>query len=139
MTRYSSRKSMTTPPATTCSSSAIPTSGRTYSSARLPSWPSTSSRRLAVLLLLCGCRFFAAAQEPYSQLRATGPLTLAIAYRCNPDQRTVLRRKMLEGGVDRFEAWKKQGVLQTYHILFNSYLDSETYDMLALLSFNTYR
>ena len=33
---------------------------------------------------------------------------------------------MLSGGVARFEEWKKQAVLADYHILFNSYLDSET-------------
>jgi hypothetical protein len=65
-------------------------------------------------------------------------LTLAIGYRCNPDQRVALRQKMLDGGVARFEQWKKQGVLADYHILLNSHLDSETYDMVSLLTFKTY-
>jgi hypothetical protein len=56
-------------------------------------------------------------------------------YRCNPDQRATLRARMGAHGVARFEGWKKQGVFKDYHILFNSYLDSETYDMLALLTF----
>jgi hypothetical protein len=89
------------------------------------------------------CAFLLAAavcagQEPYSQIRDDGPGALAIAYRCNPDQRVALRARMLAGGVARFENWKTQGILQDYHILFNSYLDSETYDMLAFLSFGSY-
>jgi hypothetical protein len=77
-------------------------------------------------------------QEPYSKLRATGPQTLAIAYRCNPDQRANLRQTMIAGGVARFEGWKKQGILKDYHILFNNYLDSETYDLLTLLTFHDF-
>jgi hypothetical protein len=91
--------------------------------------------------LLCALLIAAAvssAQEPYSKLRATGPLTLAIAYRCNPDQRANLRQRMVAGGVARFERWKNDGVFENYHILFNSYLDSETYDMLTLLTFSKY-
>jgi hypothetical protein len=45
---------------------------------------------------------------------------------------------MLSGGVARFEEWKKQAVLADYHILFNSYLDSETYDMFSVLTFKAY-
>ena len=38
----------------------------------------------------------------------------------------------------RFEEWKKQALLADYHILFNSYLDSETYDMVSVLTFKAY-
>ena len=91
-----------------------------------------------ILIPLLGLAFAASAQEPYAQLRSTGPQTLAIAYRCNPDQRTNLRRAMEGGGVARFENWKRQGILKDYHILFNSYLDSETYDMMSLLTFEDF-
>lgn len=78
------------------------------------------------------------AQEPYSKLRASGPQTLAIAYRCNADQRANLRQIMVASGMARFEGWKRQGILKDYHILFNSYLDSETYDLLTLLTFHDF-
>ena len=93
--------------------------------------------RLIVLALALAAA--AAAQEPYSKLRNEGPLGLAILYRCNLDQRTALRDAMTSGGgVARFQNWKERNVLKDYHILFNSYLDSETYDMVALLSFDDY-
>jgi hypothetical protein len=94
----------------------------------------TAPNAIALLALA----FAANAQDTLSQVRSGGPQTLAIAYRCNPDQRTSLRRVMAEGGVARFENWKKQGILKDYHILFNSYLDSETYDMLSLLTFEDF-
>jgi hypothetical protein len=93
---------------------------------------------IRTLIPLLAVAFAANSQEPYSQLRSAGPQTLAIAYRCNPDQRTNLRRAMEGGGVARFERWKKQGILKEYHILFNSYLDSETYDMMSLLTFKDF-
>ena len=116
----------------------IPMNAKTCSIARSRSARGILSRAAAVLILVWGAASLAWAQEPYSRLRATGPLTLAIAYRCNPDQRVALRQKMLAGGVARFEEWKKQAVLVDYHILFNSYLDSETYDMVSVLTFKAY-
>jgi hypothetical protein len=92
-------------------------------------------QNLTLIVCLVGS---AAAQEPFSQLRNGGPRTLVIAYRCSPDQRPALRQIMLNSGVAGFEALKKQNVLKEYHILFNSYLDSETYDMLSLLTFSDF-
>ena len=78
------------------------------------------------------------AQEPYSKLRNEGPTTLAVTFRCNPDKRAALREHMLKDGLARFEGYKARGVLKDYRILFNSYLDSDTYDMLSLLTFEKY-
>jgi len=126
-------------PETILSYLGIPMNAKICASLRSRSARSVLTRSAAaVLILVCGAASLAWAQEPYSRLRATGPLTLAIAYRCNPDQRVALRQKMLAGGVARFEEWKKQAVLVDYHILFNSYLDSETYDMVSVLTFKAY-
>ena len=72
---------------------------------------------------------------PFTQTRTNGPQTLLIAYRSSPDQRAALRQVMVSGGVARFQRWKERGILKDYRILFNCYLDSETYDMLSLLTF----
>ncbi len=76
-----------------------------------------------------------AADVPFTQTRTSGPQTLLIAYRSRPDQRAGLRQVMVNGGLARFQHWKDRGVLKEYRILFNCYLDSETYDMLSLLTF----
>ncbi len=78
------------------------------------------------------------AQEPYSRLRSTGPTTLAITFRCNPDKRVALREYMLRTGLAQLEGYKEHGVLKDYRVLFNSYLDSDTFDMLFLLNFDKY-
>jgi hypothetical protein len=75
---------------------------------------------------------------PFTQTRTTGPQTLLIAYRVLPAKRAALRQIMLASGVARFQRWKDDGVLQDVHVLFNSYLDSDTFDMLALLTFGDY-
>lgn len=92
------------------------------------------TRKIVSLLILA----LSACAQDFSQSRDTGPRTLAIAYRCNPDQRASLRQIMATSGVARFEGWKKQGILKDYRILFNSYLDSETYDLLTLLTFHDF-
>lgn len=92
----------------------------------------------ASFLALSAIAITGVAQEPYSQSRASGPQVLALAYRCEPAQRTALRERLLNGGVARFEGWKKQGILKDYRILFNSYLDSETFDLLEILTFDKY-
>lgn len=91
-----------------------------------------------VMTILATSATSLAAQEPFSQLRKNGPQTLVIAYRCDASQRVALRQSMLNGGVARFEGWKKQGILKDYHILFNNYLDSDTYDLVSLLTFHDY-
>jgi hypothetical protein len=80
----------------------------------------------------------ARAQEPYSKLRSAGPTTLVITFRCDPDKRVSLREHMLKTGLARFDGYEAQGVLKHYRILFNSYLDSDTYDMMVLLTFDKY-
>jgi hypothetical protein len=78
------------------------------------------------------------ASEPFTQSRTSGPTVLVIAYRCNPEKRAELREQVVKTGLVRFEEWKKQGIVKEYRILWNSYLDSETFDMLALLTFDKY-
>jgi hypothetical protein len=92
--------------------------------------------RLACIALFAAIAVWA--QPADSLLRNDGPLALGITYRCNPNQRATLRDRMVHGGVANFEGWKKQGILKDFRILFNSYLDSETFDMMALLTFDKF-
>ena len=96
---------------------------------------------LLVIVLAVGDAHVARAQQQDNAAGATvragssGPVSLVIAYRVRPEQRGALRKAMEEGGVDRFNRWQKDGLLKEYRLLFNSYLDSETYDLLSFLSF----
>jgi hypothetical protein len=95
-------------------------------------------RRMTAAVVLLASAMVVCAQEPYSGLPHTGPTTLLIAYKCKAENRVALREHMLKVGLANFEKWKKEGILSEYRILWKSYLDSETYDLLFLLTFNNY-
>jgi hypothetical protein len=56
-------------------------------------------------------------------LRRTGPTTIAVTFRCNPDKKVALRDYMLKEGFGRVHKYKSQRVLKDYRVLFNSYLE----------------
>ena len=86
---------------------------------------------LALMLTASGA---AAQQDP----KQSGPTHLVIQYRCDPRQRAQLRRAMEERGLGQFEEWKANGILAEYHILFSRYVDTNNWDMLALLAFRRF-
>jgi hypothetical protein len=86
--------------------------------------------------------FCAALLQPATGLRAaqerTGPLTLVINYRCAAVNRPSFRNSIVKVDVPRFERWKTEGVLQGYNLLFNWYVDENTWDLMAVFTFHTY-
>lgn len=68
----------------------------------------------------------------------TGPKSLVITYRCAPEKRAAFREFATKGLTAQFEAWKKDGVFESYRFLFNWYVDADTWDMLAVLTFHEY-
>ena len=71
-------------------------------------------------------------------IREGGPKHLVITYRCPTATRAAFRDYMTKTGVARFERWKKDGVFQDYRLLFNWFVESDTWDMMAILSFEPY-
>ena len=67
-----------------------------------------------------------------------GPTELIITYRCPPPRRAAFRQFVTESGIRRFEQWKQDGVLKDYRFLFNWYVDVDTWDAMAVLSFTNY-
>jgi hypothetical protein len=67
-----------------------------------------------------------------------GPTELIITYRCPPPRRAAFRQFVNESGIRRFEQWKHDGVLKDYRFLFNWYVDVDTWDAMAVLSFTSY-
>jgi hypothetical protein len=99
-------------------------------------------RRLSCLSMLALLTLFSAtawSQETAdTKERDTGPRNLVITYRSTPAKRVAFRQYMLRTGLGRFEKWKKDGMLQDYRILFNRYVDADTWDMMAILFFPDY-
>ena len=86
---------------------------------------------------LVSLAIFAAVLLP-AQESQSGPTQLIITYRCPPPRRAAFRQFMNELGIQRFERWKQEGVLKDYRFLFNWYIDVDTWDSMAVLSFPNY-
>jgi hypothetical protein len=69
---------------------------------------------------------------------STGPLTLVIEYRCLPAKRLQLRDAMISRGLPRLNTLKSTRALDDFLVLFSRYVDSNNWDMLAMLSFRDY-
>jgi hypothetical protein len=67
--------------------------------------------------------------------RDAGPRALIITYHAPPANRAAFREQMEEGGQRQFQRWKDEGAIRSYHILFNRYVDSRTWDAMVLLDF----
>ncbi|HEY2942804.1 MAG TPA: hypothetical protein VGN09_10270 [Vicinamibacteria bacterium] len=94
---------------------------------------------LAPLALFAFAASLASAQEAaVTKETDTGPKHLVITYRATPANRAAFRQYMLKTGVARFERYRKDAVVDGYRLLFNRYVDADTWDLLALLDFKDY-
>src|ERR1700726_2465511 len=85
------------------------------------------SALLACALLACPAQ----AADP----RESGPRTLVITYHTSPANRLAFRQELEQSGVRQLQRWKDDGVLQSYRILFNRYVDSANWDAMTMVSF----
>jgi hypothetical protein len=83
------------------------------------------------LLLFALLAFPAQAADP----RESAPRSLVIAYHTAPANRLAFRQELEQSGVGQLQRWKDDGLLQSYRVLFNRYVDSASWDALALLTF----
>ena len=75
-------------------------------------------------------------QQPYSTLKQAGPRSLLIALNCKPADRPALRRAIQTSAVSRLSALAKDGALRSYRVLFNRFVDTDTWDALIVLEFS---
>jgi hypothetical protein len=89
--------------------------------------------------LLIGAVLIAALSSIANPQESPGPpLRLIVTYRCPPPRRAAFRLFLNESGMQRFERWKQDGILQDYRVLLNWYVDADTWDGMAILSFPNY-
>jgi transposase len=67
--------------------------------------------------------------------RESGPRTLVITYHTSPANRLAFRQELEQSGVRQLQRWKDDGVLQSYRILFNRYVDSANWDAMSMVTF----
>lgn len=92
-------------------------------------------RLVAVMLLTVVAMASALRAQDY----APGSVRMIITYRCRVADRPAFLTAMRKEGAARFERWKKDGAISNYLLLYNTVCDTETWDMMAVLSFNTYQ
>ena len=63
---------------------------------------------------------------------------IVITYRSSVADRPLLRREVLKGLVPRLEMWRRNGTISGYQLLFNSFVDSKTWDLLAIVNFRDF-
>lgn len=64
-----------------------------------------------------------------------GPRSLLITYRVDPAKRAAFRDLMAHEQMARLAAWRKQGIVASYQILFKPYADDYTWDAMLVLRF----
>lgn len=76
---------------------------------------------LSIICLLAGFSLFASGQQALAQEQGAGPTSLFLTYKCPVENRAAFRAHMESEGLNRFESWKKKGVISDYLILFSSF------------------
>lgn len=90
-------------------------------------------RAALTAILLFGATFTAMAQDD-----RPGSTHIFITYRCKVADRPALLEAMRNTIVPRFDAWKSEGVMSSYELLFNTVVDDMSWDMMAVLQFDRF-
>ncbi|HEV2271743.1 MAG TPA: hypothetical protein VGR92_20015 [Steroidobacteraceae bacterium] len=63
---------------------------------------------------------------------------VVIAYRSSIGNRPLLRQEVLQDLVPRLEGWRRDGTIAGYQLLCSSFVDAQTWDLLAILTFRDF-
>lgn len=79
-----------------------------------------------------------AAQRARTLPAAEPQSAIVITYRSTVASRPLLRREVLQTLLPRLDRWQRDGTLAGYRLLFNSFPDRDTWDLLAILTFKDF-
>jgi hypothetical protein len=99
--------------------------------------PRAAVGALAVLSILPAAESFAASYA-HTVPAAQPQNAVVITYRGTAASRPLLRREALQVLVPRLDRWRRDGTLAGYRLLFNSFPDRSTWDLLAILTFEDF-
>lgn len=102
------------------------------------SHPTRTSFRLSLFFAVLALASFLSPRNAAAQENPNGPIYLVTSYYCSPANRAAFIKYMQTTGVNNFDGWKRNGTVADYQILFNSFVDHDTWDMMVVLKFNTY-
>jgi hypothetical protein len=95
-------------------------------------------RVLILAFLMIGLKVQTSFALEANDPRQSGPLDLVITYHVAPANRTAFRQMIENDMAPRFEKWRKDGVLQSYRLLFSRYVDAQGWDLMAIVHFGKY-
>ncbi len=93
------------------------------------------SARYAIILFLATLLGSAAA---HAQTEPKGVTQMFITYRCDPANRVAFIKGLEGEGIKRFDEWKRTGVIGDYLLLYNNFVDANTWDAMVTVTFNDY-
>ncbi len=93
---------------------------------------SHAGSRLGSGLVLCA---LLACPAQAADPREGGPRSIILTYHTPPTNRLAFRQELEGPGARQLQGWKEEGVLQSYQLLFNRYVDSANWDAMAVLFF----
>src|SRR5262249_39480786 len=94
-------------------------------------------RLVLILLALASVRVTFGAETDDALLQS-GPKTLIITCNVAPANRPELRRIIETQAAPQFRKWQEQGVLESYHLFFNRNTETDTWDLITVVSFADY-
>lgn len=77
-------------------------------------------------------------QDGQAQTDQSGTTHLFITYRCTPANRPAFLHGLESEGIKRFDEWKKSGVITDYTLMFNQFVDANTWDAMIMVKFERY-
>lgn len=81
---------------------------------------------------------FALAAGTHAQDDRPDGTRLFITYRCDAVSRVAFLKSLASESLPRLDAWKKDGVLADYVLLYNQFVDVDTWDAMVMVTFATY-
>lgn len=96
-------------------------------------YPISLRSLLSALLLTAASAMVLRAQED-----KPNSTQIFITYRCQPANRPAFIHGLESEGVKRFEEWKRTGVIKDYLLLYNQFVDANTWDAMVMVTFERY-
>ncbi len=103
---------------------------------KMLNWPTKRPRRwLASLLMMAPAMMVSSPASAQADHHADGPRSLLITYRAEPAKRPAFRQFLAHEEMAQLAAWKRQGVIAGYQILFKPVVTEDTWDAMLVLRF----
>lgn len=96
------------------------------------------SRLVALALVAALLATMGAPSRLHAQADRPGGTHLFITYRCSPENRVAFVQGLESDAIKRLDEWKRNGVLTEYTLVYNQFVDANTWDAMLVVTFESY-